>query len=59
MYARLAVIFYTLERTYSSVLRSILVKLHIFTRLIDSFPMVHGSWSCVELEMLIPLGAHA
>ena len=29
------------------------------TRLIDSFPMVHGSWSCIEIEMLIPLGAHA
>ena len=21
--------------------------------------MVHGSWSCIEIEMLIPLGAHA
>ena len=21
--------------------------------------MVHGSWSCIEIEMLIPLGAYA
>ena len=35
------------------------MKLHILTRLIDGFPMVHGSWNCIELEMLIPLGAHA
>ena len=53
------VIFCTFERSYSSVLRPILVKLHILTRPIDSFPMVHGSWSCIEIEMLIPLGAHA
>ena len=59
MYARLAVIFCTFERSYSSVLRPILLKLHILTRLIDSFPMVHGSWSCIEIEMLIRLGARA
>ena len=53
------VIFCTFERSYSSVLRPILVKLLILTRLIDSFPMVHGSWSCIETEMLIPPGAHA
>ena len=41
------------------VLGLILVKLHILTRLIKRFPMVHGSWSCIEIEMLIPLGAHA
>ena len=50
------VFFCTFERSYSSVLCPILVKLHILTRLIDSFPMVHGSWSCIEIEMLIPLG---
>ena len=60
MYARLAMSFFcTFERSYSSVLRPILVKLHILTRLIDSFPMVYGSWICIEIEMLIPLGAHA
>ena len=53
------VIFCTFERSYSSVLHPILLKLHISTRLIDSFPMVHGSWSCIEIEMLIPIGAHA
>ena len=53
------VIFCTFERSYSSVLRPILVKLHILTRLIESFPMVHLSWSCIEIEMFIPLGAHA
>ena len=53
------VIFCTFQRSYFSVLHPILVKLHILTRLIDSFPMVHGSWICIEIEMLIPLGAHA
>ena len=53
------VIFCTFERSYSSVLRPILVKWHILTRLIESFPMVHGSFSCIEVEVLIPLGAHA
>ena len=41
------------------ILGPILVKLHILTRLIESFPMVHGLWSCIEIEMLIPLGDHA
>ena len=40
------------------VLCPILLKLHILTRLIDSFPMVQGSWSCIEIEMLITPGAH-
>ena len=53
------VIFCTFERSYSSVLRPILVKLHFLSCLIDSFPMVHRSWSCIEIEMLIPLGSHA
>ena len=51
--------FCTFERSYSSVLRPILVKLHILTRLMERFPKVHRSWSCIEIEMLIPLGAHA
>ena len=60
MYARLAMSFFcTFERSYSSVLRPILLKLHILTRLIESFPVVHGSWSCIEIEMLIPQGALA
>ena len=35
------VIFCTFERSYSSVLRPILVKLHILTRLIEIFSMVY------------------
>ena len=41
------------------VLGPILVELHIKTRLIESFPAVYGLWKCIEIEMLIPLGAHA
>ena len=59
MYARRAVIFCAFEASYSSVLRPILVKLHILTRLIESFPKVYGLWSCIEIDMSIPLGAHA
>ena len=36
------VIFCTLECSYSLVLRRFLLKLHILTRLIKSFPMVYG-----------------
>ena len=50
-------LFCTFECSYSSVLRSILLKLHTFTRLIESFPTVYGLWSCIEIEMSIPLGA--
>ena len=53
------VIFCTFERSYSSVLRPILLKLHILTRLIDSFPMVYELWRCIEVKLSIPLGAHA
>ena len=53
------VIFCTFECSYSLVLRPILVKLHILTRLIESFPMVYGLWRCIEVKLSIPLGAHA
>ena len=60
MYARREMSFFcTFEGFYSSVLRPILLKLHILTRLIESFPTVYGLWSCIETEMLIPLGAHS
>ena len=49
--------FYTFEFFFSSVLRLILLKLHILTRLIESFQTVYGLWSCIEKEMSIPLGA--
>ena len=51
--------FCTFECSNSSVLRPILLKLDTLTRLIESFPMVYGLWSCIEIEMSIPLGAHA
>ena len=51
--------FCTFECSYSSVLRPVLLKLHILTHLIESFPTVYGMWSCIEIEMSIPLGAHA
>ena len=59
MYARLAVIFCTFERSYSLVLRPILVKLHILTRLVESLPMVYELRRCIEVKMSVPLGAHA
>ena len=51
------VIFGTFNCSYSSALRTILLKLHMLTRLIESFPMMHRLWSCIEIEMSIPLGA--
>ena len=51
--------FCTFESCYSSVLRPILMKLHIFARIIEGFPMVYGFWRCIEVKMSIPLGAHA
>ena len=51
--------FCTFEWSYSWVLRPILLKLLSWTRLIESFPTVYGLWSCIEIEMSIPLGAHA
>ena len=53
------VIFCTFECSYSSVLRRILLKLHILTRLIESFPTLYGLWSCIAIKMWIPLGAYA
>ena len=44
---------------YSSVLRPIQLKLHILTRLIESFPTVYGLWSCIEVKLSITPGAHA
>ena len=59
MYARRTVIFSTFECSYSSVLRRILLKLHILTRLIESFPTLYSLWSCIEVKLSIPPGAHA
>ena len=51
--------FCTFECSYSSVLRPILLKLHISSRLFESFPMVYELWSCIEVKLSISLGAHA
>ena len=51
--------FSTFECSYSSVLRPILLKLLTLTRLVKTFPTVCGLWNCIEIEMYIPLGAHA
>ena len=47
--------FCTFKGSYSSVLRPILLKLHTLTHLVDSFPMVYGVWSCVEINVSILL----
>ena len=52
------VIFCTFERSYSSVLRPILVKLHILTRLIDSFPLPYCPKSWDKEKLSISLEAH-
>ena len=61
MYARRAVSFFfcTFECSYSSVLHPILLKLHLLTHLIESFPTLYGLWRCIEVKLSIPLGAHA
>ena len=51
--------FCTFESSYSSILRPILLKLHILTRLMESFSMVYKLWRCIEVKLSIPLGAHA
>ena len=52
------VIFCAFDGSPFSVLRPILLKLHILPRLIESFPEVRLR-SCIGIEMSIPLGAHA
>ena len=49
----------TIESHNFFVLGPILVKFHIRTRLIESFPMVYGLWRSIEVKLSIPLGAHA
>ena len=53
------VIFCTFECSSSSVLCRILLKLHILTRLIESFPTLYSLWNCIEVKLSISLGAHA
>ena len=47
------------ESCYFSILDLCLVKMHILTGLIESFPTEFGMCSCNEIKMSIPLGAHA
>ena len=58
MYVRRTVISCTFECSYSSVLRPILMKLHISTRLIDSFPLPCCPKTCDKEKMSITLEAH-
>ena len=44
------VIFCTFECSYFSVLRPILLKLHVLTRLIEFFPTVCRLWKCIKIE---------
>ena len=46
------------ESCYFSILSAILLKLHIFAHLIESYPTVYGLSSCIELIMSIPQAAH-
>ena len=39
-------------------MRAILLKLHIFAHLIESYPTVSGLSSCIEKKISIPLAAH-
>ena len=43
---------------YFSILCAILLKLHLFAHLIESYPTVHSLSSCIEIKLLIPLAAH-
>ena len=45
------------ESCYFSILRAILLKLHIWAHLIESYPTVHCLNSCVE-KISIPFAAH-
>ena len=51
MYARLAVIFCTFKRSYSSVLCPILVKYHVQIWLIESFSRTFWLWWCAEEKL--------
>ena len=46
------------ESCYFSILRAILLKLHIWAHLIESYPTVYGLRSCIERKMSIPQAAY-
>ena len=47
------------ESCYFSVLCPIMLKLHILSRLIESFATAYGLCSCIEIKLSIPLEAYA
>ena len=47
------------ESCYFSILRVILLKLHVFAHLIESWPTVYGLSSCIEIKLSIPLETNA
>ena len=46
------------ERRNFLVLRPVLLKIHISTKLIQSYPREYGWWSCGKEKLSIPLEAH-
>ena len=59
MYGRRTMSFFALLNALILHLRRIQLKLHILTRLIESFPALYGLWSGSEVKLSIPVGAHA
>ena len=51
--------FYTFNGFYFPVSHHILLESHILAHQIESFRTVYGLSSCIEIKMLILLGAHA
>ena len=58
MDARRAMSFFALSNALI-LISYVLLKLHVLTRLIESFAMVYELWRCIEVKVSIPLGAHA
>ena len=58
MYAHRAMSFFALLKAF--IFQSYVYpgEIAYFSFLNQSFPMVYGLWSCIEIEMSIPLGAH-
>ena len=53
----LCFLWYTCESCYFSILRAILLKLHIYAHLIESYSTVYGMSSCIK-KMSMSLAAH-
>ena len=46
------------ESCYFLILSAILLKLHIFAHLIESYPTVYNLSGCIEIKLSIPQAAH-